>query len=215
MTDRILAQAIIDLDVPFFGRNLKNKGDSPCCLFRPRRLLASPAVMAHVGQRMARIILDQCASRTVIGLATSGIPWATVAAQAAGLPMMFVRKSSEPDESNDMLEGIYPADGRAVLVDDLLFVGESKRKALDTIGAHGIEVTDLLVVIDRQLQRKELGPSIEACGNLRLHSMINMSEIVDFMMEQAAITPEQLAGLVEDYQRFERWDPPGFLGSKA
>ncbi|MEO1991410.1 MAG: phosphoribosyltransferase family protein, partial [Pirellulales bacterium] len=130
MTDRRLAQAIIDLKIPRFGPNQKNKSDSPSCLFRPRRLLSSPEILSHVGQEIARVVLEKCSSQTIVGLATSGIPWAAIAAEKAGLPMLFVRKSIEPVESNDMLEGVIPKDNRVVLVDDLLFVGDSKRKAV-------------------------------------------------------------------------------------
>lgn len=211
MIDLILAQAILDLEVPYFGQSQKNMSDSRSCLFRPRRLLSSPAMLDHIGSRLASVVLEQCSSQVVIGLATSGIVWAALAAVRARVPMLYVRKLPEPGTSNDMVEGIPPADRRLVLIDDLLFTGQSKRAALRVLQGLGFVVTDLVVVIDRQLQRKSDGPSLQEEFGLELHALICMTDIVDYMVDRGAITGEQLAGLRTDYRAFERWHPPAFM----
>jgi orotate phosphoribosyltransferase len=125
--------------------------------------------------------------------------------------MLYVRKQPEPDTSNDMVEGIPPADRRIVLVDDLLFTGQSKRAALRLLRAEGLVVTDIVVVIDRQLQRKSDGPSLQDEFGLALHALIRMTEIVDYMIRRRAITARQLDALVADYRAHERWFPPDFM----
>lgn len=209
--DLALAQAIVDLEIPSFGRNQKNKSDSCSCVFRPRRLLSSPAMLDHIGNRLAEVVLERCSSRAVVGLATSGIAWATLAADRAKVPLLYVRKQPEPETSNGMIEGIPPADRRVVLVDDLLFHGQSKRAAIHVLRERGFVVTDIVVVIDRELQRASDGPSLQSEFGLDVHSLICMTEIVDYMVERSAITPEQLADLVADYRAFERWYPPRFM----
>lgn len=208
--DNFLAQAIIDLQVPFFGKSLKNKGDSRSCLFRPRHLLSDPKVLKHLGKRMAQIALEECRAKTLIGMATSGIAFATVASLYSGLPMMYVRKKLEEHMSNQLIEGIPPEDKKVVLVDDLLFAGESKQEALEILKNHGYEVTDIIVAIDRQLERKKDGPRVQDKWNLDLHSLITMSEIVAYMQEKQVITAEQLQNLRQDYRRFDRWDQADF-----
>jgi len=209
--DLKLAQAIVDLEIPSFGRNQKNKSDSCSCLFRPRRLLSSPELLDHIGNRLAEAVLEKCSSRAVVGLATSGIAWAALAAARAKVPMLYVRKQPEPEVSNDMIEGVPPADRRVVLVDDLLFTGQSKRAALRLLREHGFVVTDVVVIIDRQLQRKSDGPSLQSEFGLEVHALIRMTDIVDYMIDRRAITPEQLDDLVADYRAFERWFPPDFM----
>ena len=211
MIDLELARAIVDLEVPSFGRNQKNKSDSCSCLFRPRRLLSSPQVLDHVANRLADIVRDQCSSQAVVGVATSGIAWAALAAARAKVPMLYVRKQPEPDVSNDLIEGVPPADRRVVLVDDLLFTGQSKRAALRVLHEHGFVVTDIVVIIDRQLQRKSDGLSLQQEFGLELHALIRMTDIVDYMIERRAITPAQLEALVADYRACERWFPPDFM----
>jgi orotate phosphoribosyltransferase len=204
-------QAIVDLQVPSFAPNGKNKTDSLSCLFRPRRLMSSPAMLEHIGSRMAEIINERCASRPIVGLATSGIAWAALAAEHARVPLLYVRKQPEPEVSNDMVEGIPPSDGRVVLVDDLLFTGSSKRAAIGLLARHGLVVTDIVVIIDRQLQRKSDGPSLQQEFGIELHALARMTDIVEYMIGRGAITTAQLDALVADYRAHERWFPPKFM----
>jgi orotate phosphoribosyltransferase len=208
--DSTLARAIVDLKVPKFGPNQKNKGDSPSCRFEPRNLLSSPEMLRHIGQRMAQVIKTQCAGQAVVGLATSGIAWAALASCYSGLPMLYVRKALEPGVSENLLEGIPPSGDQLILIDDLIFDGDSKRRAVKTLQQLGFRVSDVVVIIDRQLQRKNDGPPVERAHKLKLHSLITMSDIIDYMSAHNEITPAQMQMLIDDYTRYERWTMPRF-----
>lgn len=210
MIDTLLIQSIVDLKVPIFGESMKNKGDSQSCMFDPRKLLSDCAILKYVGNKMSKIIHDDCQGNALVGMATSGIAWAAVASVYSGLPMLYVRKKLEPNVSNKHLEGILPTSKKVILIDDLLFAGESKNEAIEILHNLGCLVTDVLVVIDRQIQRKKDGPSIEDRWKLKLHSLITMSEIIDYMKQKNEITHDQYLNLIQDYQQFERWDMPDF-----
>lgn len=210
MSEISLAQAIVKLKVPIFGENMKNKSDSPSCMFDPRRLLSDPQVLSYIGQEMATVINEECSGSAIIGMSTSGIAWAAVASIYSGKPMLYVRKQKEPNVSNKYIEGTLPEDKKLVLIDDLLFAGESKREALVILKNAGCTVTDIVVIIDRQIQRVKDGPSIQDEWDIKLHSLINMSEVIQFMVDSKTITEEQLANLIRDYQKFDRWDVPEF-----
>lgn len=208
--DHTLARAIVELEVPQFGPSEKNKGDSTSCRFEPRHLLSSPDMLRHIGARMADVIKARCAGQALVGMATSGIAWAALASIYSGLPMLYLRKTLEPGVSDKLLEGIPPSQGSVVLIDDLIFHGHSKRQAIDSLRELGLVVSDVLVIIDRQLQRKQDGPPLEEQYELNLHSLISMSDIVDFMLAHDRISPSQLNMLIGDYASFERWNPPDF-----
>lgn len=213
--DELLARAIVDLKVPQFGPNQKNKGDSPSCRFEPRHLLSSPDILRYVGQRLADIVRDRCTGKAVVGMATSGIAWAGLASAYSGLPMLYVRKTLEADVSNKMLEGLPPSEGSLILIDDLIFDGRSKRVSIEILQELGFDVSDVVVIIDRQLQRMDKGPPIEQAYDVELHSLITMTDIIDYMIARGAITPEELQMLVDDYTRYERWTLPGFVTGGA
>lgn len=208
--DTKLAQAIVDLKVPLFGESLKNKHDSSTCMFDPRKLLSSPELLKYIGKRMAHVVRTKCHGNTLIGLATSGIAWGAVCSIYSGLPFLYIRKKLEKQMSSKYIEGVIPKKAKLILVDDLIFAGESKHEAIEIIKDHNLEVTDIVVVIDRQLQRVKDGPPVEHRHNIHLHALIIMQEIVMYMQKKKAITKTQLANLVRDYRLYERWDLPEF-----
>lgn len=208
--DTKLAKAIVDLKVPFFGENLKNKKDSPSCMFDPRKLLSSPAMLQYIGKRIAVIAKTKSKGNTLVGLATSGIAWGALCSIYSGLPFLYVRKKLERQMSSKFIEGIAPKNAKCILVDDLLFAGESKNESIEIIQEHGFKVTDIIVIVDRQLQRKEDGPTVQRRHNIKLHSLITMQEIIEYMQKHNAITKKQMDNLIHDYNLFERWDMPEF-----
>jgi orotate phosphoribosyltransferase len=213
--DTFLAQAIVELQVPYFGENLRNKEDSQSCLFDPRRLLSAPQILKYIGQRMADVIEKECRGNCIIGIATSGIPWGTLCSLYTGLPFLYIRNKLEEHISSKYIEGAIPPNPRAILVDDLLFAGKSKSGAIDILRGQNIEVTDVLVIIDRQLERKKDGPCLEKKYNISLHALIAMDEIIEYMIASNAITQEQIVLLTRDYRQFERWRMPSFCQTKT
>lgn len=205
-----LAQSIIDLKVPLFGESLKNKGDSQSCMFDPRKLLSSPIILEYIGKKIAKIALKNCKGNVIIGLATSGIAWGALASLYSRIPFLYVRKKLEKQMSSKYIEGIIPKRAKVILVDDLLFAGGSKTESIEIVKQHKLTVTDIIVVIDRQLQRKKDGPSLQEKYNLKLHSLITMEEIINYMKKRKAISKKQLAALIQDYRQYERWHLPKF-----
>ena len=208
--DRFLLSAIVEMGVIGFGPSQKNKNDSPSCLFDPRRLMSRPEVLEYVGSRIADIALREARGSALVAVATSGIAWASAASIKSRLPLMYVRKAIEEGVSGRLVEGRPPDDHRLILVDDLLFAGESKKRAIEILGNEGFEVTDVIVLIDRQLQRRKDGPALQQPHGLLLHSLVDMSDIVDFLLETGNISDAQLADLIADYRRFDRWLMPRF-----
>ncbi len=208
--DTKLARAIVDLKIPFFGENLKNKSDSQSCMFDPRKLLSTPTILKYIGKRIAHVALTKCHGNTLIGLATSGIAWGAVCSIYSGLPFLYIRKKLEKQMSSKYIEGVIPKKAKLILVDDLIFAGESKHEAIEIIKDHNLDVTDIIVVIDRQLERVKDGPPVEHRHNIQLHALITMQEIVMYMQKRKAITKKQLKNLVSDYRLFERWNLPKF-----
>jgi len=205
-----LAKVIVDLKIPFFGENLKNKKDSSSCMFDPRKLLSSPDLLKYIGKRMAHVARTKCHGNTLIGLATSGIAWGAVCSIYSGLPFLYIRKKLEKQMSSKFIEGVIPKKAKLILVDDLIFAGESKHEAIEIIKDHKLEVTDIIVVIDRQLQRVKDGPSVEHRHNIQLHALITMQDIVTYMQKRKAITKTQMKNLANDYRLYDRWNMPEF-----
>jgi orotate phosphoribosyltransferase len=209
--DRKLAQFLLDADVLHFGQlGTTNKNDSRSVIFDPRHLLSYPPILQYIGRRMAHVARTQCQGDTLVGLATAGIGFGAVTSIYAHLPFLYLRSKPKLHLTLKWLEGKIPEHPKCIVIDELLFNGATKKNAVAKLIELGYEVTDVIVAIDRQLQKKEDGPDIESLHGVKLHALITMEEIVCYLIEQQKISGAQLDGLIRDYREYDRWYMPKF-----
>jgi orotate phosphoribosyltransferase len=216
--DRRLARMIVQHEVVFFGENIRNKSDSPSTIANPRKLGTNPNELKYLGDRILYAIHNECDETvdTIFGLASFGLGLGAVAAVASAetdrpLKFMYIKLLAEEHKGKQRIEGIIDTRDRGVLVDDLVFHGTTTRAALEILHEYGYEnmPTDLVYGIDRQLQHEGKGPSLEQDG-YRMHSLITMEQIIQFMIERGGITEEQLQKTIADYRMHPRHYMPAF-----
>jgi len=211
--DEKLAKYLIKMDVMHFAElGTCNKNDSRSVIFDPRNLLSDPKVLQYICKQMAKVVLNECSGNTLVGLATAGIAFGAVTSIYTNMPFLYLRSKPKLHLEIKWLEGILPSKEKAklIVVDELLFNAETKKKAVAKLKELGYAVTDVVVVIDRQLQKKEDGPSLEELHKVKLHSLITMDEIVQFLIKEKKISEDQLTKLIRDYREYERWMMPTF-----
>jgi orotate phosphoribosyltransferase len=211
--DTKLARYLLEMNVISFGDlGTCNKNDSRSVIFDPRNLLSDPEVLKYIGEKMANVIMKECRGNVIVGLATAGIAFGAVASVYAGLPFWYLRSEPKLHLTLKWVEGLTSVvkKPKIIVIDELLFNGSTKKKAVEQLKKLGYEVTDVIVAIDRQLQKKADGPDLETLHQVKLHSLITMEEIVAHLVKQKKITPSQLVNLKKDYQEYERWYLPKF-----
>jgi uridine monophosphate synthetase len=115
------------------------------------------------------------------------LPIGTAVALELGLPLIYPRKEVRAHGTGQQIEGDYQPGDRAVVLDDLITTGGSKLAAISPLEAAGLEVRDVVVLIDReQGGRNEL----EAAG-YRLHAVFRLSEMLEILAESGRISREQ------------------------
>ncbi len=122
-----------------------------------RRVISEPGFM----QLFCAAAATLCERRgirfdAVAGGETAGIPFAAYLAQATARPMVYVRKKAKGYGIASRVEGHLEPGTRVLLVEDLITDGGSKLGFLDAIAEAGAEVTDVLVLFDRQQGGAEL-----------------------------------------------------------
>lgn len=116
-----------------------------------RRLVSEP-VFLGLFTAAARLLLERSGALpdVVAGGETAGIPFATVLASALGRPLVYVRKKTKGYGLASRVEGHLESGEGVLLVEDLITDGGSKLGFLDALAEAGGEVTDALVVFDRE-----------------------------------------------------------------
>jgi len=124
----------------------------------------------------------------VAGIPVAGIPFASVIAYTFKKPFLYIRKGVRLHGRQRRVEGLITPGDRVLLVDDLITTGLSLRRAARAITAEGGVVEDVVVLLDRQENGAE---RLEKVG-IKLHALVNISEVASMLYEIGAINEEQL-----------------------
>jgi orotate phosphoribosyltransferase len=136
----------------------------------------------------------------IAGIPVAGIPFASLIAYSLKKPFLYIRKGVRLHGRQRRIEGILAPGDRILLVDDLITTGISLRNAAKAIIAEGGVVTDAAVLLDRE----EGGREKLDKGGMKLHALLNISEIVKKLYEIEAIDEEQLKTILRQVKKYKR-----------
>jgi uridine monophosphate synthetase len=193
-----LRKAIIEMyhigAIEFRPVTLKSGLVSP--YYNNLRLLGSyPALLGQVAGLMAQTVREVGVEPDIwVGIAMAGIPLAVAMSQHTGIGAGYVRAEAKGYGTKKMVEGAWREGARAVLVDDVVSDGASKLEVLEHVRSAGLEVSDIVVLVDRG----QGGPEAMARHGLRCHVAITMDEVLEILLSEGLITRDQ----VEASRRF-------------
>ena len=133
-----------------------------------RRVVSNPSFM-RLYNATAAMMLERKGARfdVVAGGETAGIPYGAYLASALSAPFIYIRKQPKAYGTGSRVEGELKPGARVLLVEDLITDGGSKLGFLDAVKEVGGEITDALVLFDRQ----QGGGDLLAGRNVALHSV--------------------------------------------
>jgi uridine monophosphate synthetase len=86
----------------------------------------------------------------VAGIMSAGIPFATALCLRKKLSLLKIRSEAKEHGTKKIIEGIIPIKGsKVVLLDDVISTGESKLNSFHNLIGLGLDVSDLIVLVDR------------------------------------------------------------------
>ncbi|MDQ3707678.1 MAG: orotidine-5'-phosphate decarboxylase [Chloroflexota bacterium] len=160
------------------------------------RVLASyPPLLRRVAALMARTM--QAAGvqpDLLVGIAEAGIPLAVALSQHTDIPAGYVRSSAKQHGTKRMVEGAWQPGATAVLVDDVVSDGASKLEVLGHLQEAGLQVRDIVVLVDRG----QGGPELMSLHGLNCHAAVKMDDVLGILLKAGHITQQQ----VDESHRF-------------
>jgi uridine monophosphate synthetase len=182
-----VAKALADAKVLQLGEFTLASGIKSPIYVNLRVLPSYPESMKVVADELSKFV-KKLKPDVVAGAETAGIPLSTAISLKTGIPMIYVRKRPKTYGTMDMVEGILEKGKKVVLVDDMTTNAYSKLKFVEGIKhAKGI-IEDVLIVLDRE----QGGVEALAKENLKLHSLITLKELLDYMKENNMIDENKL-----------------------
>jgi orotate phosphoribosyltransferase len=137
----------------------------------------------HINKYMDTKSIDRIA-----GIPLAGIPFASQIAYNLKKPFLYIRKNIRHHGRQRRVEGILVTGDHVLLIDDLITTGLNLKKAAEAIRAEGGVVTDAVALLDREEGGKE---KLEKSG-IKVHTLLNISEVANTLYEIGAIDEESL-----------------------
>mgnify|MGYP005845690577 CR=1 FL=1 len=187
-----IAESLYDIGAVQFGEfRLKSGLMSP--IYIDLRLLPShPWLLRDVAAALA------CAAaklpfHRIAGIPYAGLPIGVALSLEMDKPLIYPRKEAKEHGTRKAIEGEYKPGETVLVVDDLVSTGGAKIEAIEPLLAAGLEVQNVLVVVDReQGGREEL-----AARGYTLHALFTLSQMLDMLAKHGKITSEQAANVCE------------------
>lgn len=183
-----LADRLLDAGCVKFGQfTLKSGLVSPIYLDL-RQLISDPALLAAVGAAYAGLLAGLRFDR-LAALPYAALPIAAAISLRGGWPMIYPRKEVKSYGTAAEIEGAFRAGERAVVIDDLATTGGSKFEAIEKLAAAGLEIEDVVVLIDRCSGARE---ALAAAG-YKLHAVMTLPRMLDHWAQTGRVPAEQIA----------------------
>lgn len=183
-----LAEGLVQTGCVKFGSfTLKSGQISP--FYIDLRLLASHPELLAQAAGAALEILHGLRFDRIAAIPYAALPIGTAISLQSGLPMIYPRKEVKEYGMKAPIEGKCLSGERVVVVDDLATTGGSKFTAIEQLQAAGLEVQDVVVLIDRMGGAKE---ALTEAG-FRLHAVLKMDLLLDYWEEKGLVAREKIA----------------------
>jgi uridine monophosphate synthetase len=169
-----LADALLQAGCVRFGEfRLKSGLLSPIYLDL-RQLVSFPSLLQQAAAACLPLLHSLSFDR-LAALPYAALPIGTAISLLAGWPLIYPRKDVKEYGTRAEIEGGFNPGERVVVIDDLTTTGGSKFEAIQRLSAAGLQVQDVVVLIDRQSGARQ---ALSEHG-FRLHSVLTLTEMLD------------------------------------
>jgi orotate phosphoribosyltransferase len=158
-----------------------------------RRTLSFPKVRSFIAKALAQKVRKNFNMvEAIAGVATAGIPWATLVADELDLPLLYIRSSPKGHGKENLIEGKIELDQRVVVIEDLISTGGSSLKAAQAITDAEMTPLGMVALFTYGFQ---IAVDNFTQANLPLHTLSNYEELLKLAIKTDLIDQTQLVAL--------------------
>ncbi|MCO5249603.1 MAG: orotate phosphoribosyltransferase [Chitinophagales bacterium] len=170
-----------------------------------RILLSYPEVRSFIKHELSLIIKEKFPSTNCIaGVATAGIPHATLVADLLDLPMVYVRNKPKGHGMQNTIEGRIPKDAKIVVIEDVVSTGKSSLKAVDDLReVEGVEILGMAAIYTYGF---ELAKERFNEKEVPLFTITNYTDLISVAVKSGYVSKDHIETLSKWRHNPEIWE---------
>lgn len=134
---------------------------------------------------------------TIIGMATAGITWAHSIAQRLKLPLLYIRSKEKDYGLKGLIEGgPENATTRAIIVDDVLYTGNTIEKAKSVLKDTNIKIEGVACIANL---RDKIINKLEK-ESIKVMSLTSYNEIIQIALESNILDQNEYKSMKDIYE---------------
>jgi len=191
-----LILALADIGCVRFGDFTLRSGQRSPIYIDLRLLVSHPTVLRQVAQAYVRLLQEvwgldighwDLKFDRLAAIPYAALPIGTAVSLESGYPLIYPRKEVKAHGTRQAVEGEFQKGERVVVLDDVITTGASKLEAIAPLEELGLQVKDVVVLIDREQGGREY---LEERG-YRLHAVFGLGEMLDALTQHGRISTAQ------------------------
>ncbi|MGQ9780658.1 MAG: orotate phosphoribosyltransferase [Nitrososphaeria archaeon] len=191
-----LARSLVKTQALKFGVFTLTSGKMSSYYIDLRLVPSYPSIFKRIVEMYGNVILNEVGLSgfdAICGIPTSGLVFASAIAMSLTKPLIYVRKEVKHHGTQRNIEGFVKPGDHVLLVDDLITTGTSLVSSKELITAEGCEITDAVVLVDRE----EGGAlSLERIG-VKLHFVAKVTELAKELYDNNVIGEEEYKAVLK------------------
>ena len=138
----------------------------------------------------------------IAGVATAGIPYGALLADALGKPFVYVRSSAKDHGRRNQIEGEVCAGARVLLIEDLISTGGSSLLAADALNAVEMPVIGVLAVFQYGFAKADTAFSEK---NIPFRTLTHYDALIDEAVRSGYVSEAEVDTLKRWRENPEAW----------
>jgi uridine monophosphate synthetase len=153
-----------------------------------RRITASPALL-QLAARAYTGLLRPLTYQHLAAVPYAALTIGTAVALMTSESLIYPRKEVKAHGTGKSIEGVFANGDSAVIIEDLVTSGGSVLQAVEKLQAANLNVSDAVVLIDRE----QGGKANLADHGIQLHAVLSLTEILNTLQRSGRISAEKAA----------------------